>query len=89
MYVVPPPNRADPLSGSTNGSDELMVYQTWKGSNVGFFLFLFLSLLSSIKLFHVVCFILSRFMPALLCDSGAIVVRFSQFEQFSLLVLVY
>lgn len=36
MYVVPPPNRADPLSGSTNGSDELMVYQTWKGSNVGF-----------------------------------------------------
>ncbi|KAL8049162.1 hypothetical protein ABFX02_06G003400 [Erythranthe guttata] len=33
MYVVPPPNRSDPLSGSTNGSDELRVYQTWKGSN--------------------------------------------------------
>lgn len=36
MYVVPPPNRSDPLSGSTNGSDELMVYQAWKGSNVSF-----------------------------------------------------
>ncbi|KAL3630864.1 hypothetical protein CASFOL_023848 [Castilleja foliolosa] len=34
MYVVPPPNRSDPLSGSTNGSDGLRVYQTWKGSNV-------------------------------------------------------
>ncbi|GER46816.1 DHHC-type zinc finger family protein [Striga asiatica] len=33
MYVVPPPNRSDPLSGSANGSDELRVYQTWKGSN--------------------------------------------------------
>ncbi|PIM97621.1 Protein S-acyltransferase [Handroanthus impetiginosus] len=33
MYVVPPPNRSDPLSGSTNGSDELRIYQTWKGSN--------------------------------------------------------
>ncbi|KAL1547400.1 putative protein S-acyltransferase 7 [Salvia divinorum] len=33
MYVVPPPNRADPLAGSNNGSDELMVYQIWKGSN--------------------------------------------------------
>lgn len=36
MYVVPPPNRSDPLSGSTNGSDELRIYQTWKGSNVSF-----------------------------------------------------
>lgn len=33
MYVVPPPKGADPLSGSTNGSDDLRIYQTWKGSN--------------------------------------------------------
>lgn len=33
MYVVPPPKQADPLGGSTNGSDELLVYQAWKGSN--------------------------------------------------------
>ncbi|KAK4477300.1 hypothetical protein RD792_016515 [Penstemon davidsonii] len=32
MYVVPPP-KSDPLSGSTDGSDELRIYQTWKGSN--------------------------------------------------------
>ncbi|KAL3630857.1 putative protein S-acyltransferase 7 [Castilleja foliolosa] len=37
MYVVPPPNRSDPLSGSANGSDGLRVHQTWKGSN-NFFL---------------------------------------------------
>lgn len=30
MYVVPPPNRSDPLSGSTA---DLRIYQTWKGSN--------------------------------------------------------
>ncbi|KAL2552627.1 putative protein S-acyltransferase 7 [Forsythia ovata] len=33
MYVVPPPKRPDPLSGSTDGSDTLRIYQTWKGSN--------------------------------------------------------
>ncbi|KAI4348352.1 hypothetical protein L6164_009086 [Bauhinia variegata] len=33
MYVVPPPQRSDPGSGSTGGSDDLLVYQTWKGSN--------------------------------------------------------
>ncbi|VFQ80010.1 unnamed protein product [Cuscuta campestris] len=33
MYVVPPPKGADPLSGSTNGSDDWRIYQTWKGSN--------------------------------------------------------
>ncbi|KAL6509148.1 putative protein S-acyltransferase 7 [Orobanche gracilis] len=33
MYVVPPPNRSNPLYGSADGSDELRVYQTWKGSN--------------------------------------------------------
>ncbi|KAL2455568.1 putative protein S-acyltransferase 7 [Forsythia ovata] len=34
MHVVPPPTkRPDPLSGSTNGSDDLRIYQTWKGSN--------------------------------------------------------
>lgn len=36
MYVVPPPKRSDPLSGSTNGSDNLRIYQTWKGSNIFF-----------------------------------------------------
>lgn len=35
MYVVPPPQRSD--SGS-NG--DLRVYQTWKGSNVSFWIFL-------------------------------------------------
>jgi len=30
MYVVPPPQRSDPASGS----DDLLVYQAWKGSNV-------------------------------------------------------
>ncbi|KAI4350472.1 hypothetical protein L6164_004924 [Bauhinia variegata] len=33
MYVVPPPQRSDPGSGSTGGSSDLRVYQTWKGSN--------------------------------------------------------
>ncbi|CAI9758520.1 unnamed protein product [Fraxinus pennsylvanica] len=34
MHVVPPPTqRTDPLPGSTNGSDALRIYQTWKGSN--------------------------------------------------------
>ncbi|CAH9144489.1 unnamed protein product [Cuscuta epithymum] len=33
MYVVPPPKGSDPPSGSTNGSDDLRIYQTWKGSN--------------------------------------------------------
>ncbi|KAI7727847.1 hypothetical protein M8C21_013782 [Ambrosia artemisiifolia] len=37
MYVVPPPKHSDPLSGSTNGTDALRVYQTWKGSNIFFF----------------------------------------------------
>ncbi|KAF5763950.1 putative protein S-acyltransferase [Helianthus annuus] len=36
MYVVPPPKRSDPLSGSTNGTDSLRVYQAWKGSNIFF-----------------------------------------------------
>lgn len=36
MYVVPPPQRSDPGSNS-----DLRVYQTWKGSNVSFFFFLF------------------------------------------------
>jgi hypothetical protein len=30
MYVVPPPQRSDPGSGSA----DLRVYQAWKGSNV-------------------------------------------------------
>ncbi|XP_028780267.1 probable protein S-acyltransferase 7 [Neltuma alba] len=33
MYVVPPPQRTDPVSGSTGGSSDLRVYQAWKGSN--------------------------------------------------------
>ncbi|KAL6499088.1 hypothetical protein OROGR_028109 [Orobanche gracilis] len=33
-YVVPPPNRSNRLYGSTDGSDELRVYQTSKGSNM-------------------------------------------------------
>ncbi|CAA3024548.1 probable S-acyltransferase 7 [Olea europaea subsp. europaea] len=34
MHVVTPPTqRTDPLSGSTNGSGDLRIYQTWKGSN--------------------------------------------------------
>ncbi|XP_022894349.1 probable protein S-acyltransferase 7 [Olea europaea var. sylvestris] len=33
MYVVPPPKRNDPSFGSTDGSDTLRIYQTWKGSN--------------------------------------------------------
>lgn len=38
MYVVPPPSKgSDPLSGST---DELRIYQAWKGSNVSYFLLL-------------------------------------------------
>lgn len=37
MYVVPPPKRSDPLSGSVNGSDDLRIYQAWKGSNIFFF----------------------------------------------------
>lgn len=41
MYVVPPPKRSDRLSGSTNASDALRVYQTWKGSNVSFSSFFF------------------------------------------------
>lgn len=36
MYVVPPPQRSD--SGS-NG--DLRVYQTWKGSNVSFFIYFY------------------------------------------------
>ena len=32
MYVVPPPQRLDPGSGS----GDLRVYQAWKGSNVSF-----------------------------------------------------
>ncbi|CAI9111626.1 OLC1v1011888C1 [Oldenlandia corymbosa var. corymbosa] len=36
MYVVPPPKRPDPLSGSTIGSDDVRVFQTWKGSNIFF-----------------------------------------------------
>ncbi|KAM3286858.1 putative protein S-acyltransferase 7 isoform X1 [Capsicum chacoense] len=34
MYVVPPPKRTDPLSGSINDSVDLRIYQTWKGSNI-------------------------------------------------------
>ncbi|KAH6781837.1 DHHC-type zinc finger family protein [Perilla frutescens var. hirtella] len=33
MYVVPPPKGSDKLSGSQTGSDELRIYQAWKGSN--------------------------------------------------------
>uniref|UniRef100_A0A5B7A7P7 S-acyltransferase n=1 Tax=Davidia involucrata TaxID=16924 RepID=A0A5B7A7P7_DAVIN len=36
MYVVPPPKRSDPISGSTSGSDDLQIYQIWKGSNIFF-----------------------------------------------------
>ncbi|XP_041004211.1 probable protein S-acyltransferase 7 [Juglans microcarpa x Juglans regia] len=32
MYVVPPPQRSDPESGST----DLRIYQAWKGSNIFF-----------------------------------------------------
>lgn len=34
MYLVPPPKRPDPLSGSALPSDALRIFQTWKGSNV-------------------------------------------------------
>ncbi|PON95428.1 Zinc finger, DHHC-type, palmitoyltransferase [Trema orientale] len=33
MYVVPPPQRSDPGSGSGFGAGDLRVYQAWKGSN--------------------------------------------------------
>ncbi|KAL0549653.1 hypothetical protein IC582_014140 [Cucumis melo] len=36
MYVVPPPQRSDPISGSSSGSTDLRVYQAWKGSNIFF-----------------------------------------------------
>ncbi|XAR58311.1 Protein S-acyltransferase [Bertholletia excelsa] len=36
MYVVPPPKRSDPMAGSTGGSDDLRIYQTWKASNIFF-----------------------------------------------------
>lgn len=39
MYVVPPPQRSDPGSGSAFGSGDLRVYQAWKGSNVSHFCF--------------------------------------------------
>ena len=41
--MVPPPQRSDPLSGSSGGSTDLRVFQAWKGSNVSrdFHLFLF------------------------------------------------
>ncbi|KAL6501499.1 hypothetical protein OROGR_026632 [Orobanche gracilis] len=32
-YAIPPPNRSNPLYRSTDGSDELRVYRTWKDSN--------------------------------------------------------
>ncbi|KAJ4823198.1 putative protein S-acyltransferase 7 [Turnera subulata] len=35
MYVVPPPQRSDPGSNG-GGSGDLLVYQTWKGSNIFF-----------------------------------------------------
>lgn len=35
MYVVPPPQRSD-LGSAGGGSDDLRVYQTWKGSNIFF-----------------------------------------------------
>lgn len=35
MYVVPPPKQA-PVAGSSCGSDDLLTYQTWKGSNIFF-----------------------------------------------------
>lgn len=34
--MAPPPKRTDPLSGSTNASDVLRIYQAWKGSNIFF-----------------------------------------------------
>ncbi|XP_047314596.1 probable protein S-acyltransferase 7 [Impatiens glandulifera] len=34
MYVVPPPKRTDSITGSTTDSEDLRVYQTWKGSNI-------------------------------------------------------
>lgn len=36
MYVVPPPQRSDPASGSAGASTDSRVYQIWKGSNVSF-----------------------------------------------------
>ncbi|KAH7847578.1 hypothetical protein Vadar_027753 [Vaccinium darrowii] len=36
MYVVPPPKHPDPVSGSSSGSGDLLIYQAWKGSNIFF-----------------------------------------------------
>ncbi|KAK9925555.1 hypothetical protein M0R45_033877 [Rubus argutus] len=36
MYVVPPPQRSDPASGSAGASTDSRVYQIWKGSNIFF-----------------------------------------------------
>ncbi|XAR52035.1 Protein S-acyltransferase [Bertholletia excelsa] len=36
MYVVPPPKRMDPMSGSTDGSDDVRIYRAWKGNNIFF-----------------------------------------------------
>lgn len=33
MYVVHPPKQGDPLSGSTSASNDVRIYQIWKGSN--------------------------------------------------------
>ncbi|KAG6412664.1 hypothetical protein SASPL_125348 [Salvia splendens] len=33
MYVVPPPKGSDKVGGSETGSDEVRIYQAWKGSN--------------------------------------------------------
>ncbi|KAF7819376.1 putative protein S-acyltransferase 7 [Senna tora] len=38
MFVVPPPQRSDPGSGSTGGAGDLRVYEIWRGSN-GRFIF--------------------------------------------------
>ncbi|XP_042001507.1 probable protein S-acyltransferase 7 [Salvia splendens] len=33
MYVVPPPKGSDKVGGSETGSDEVRIYQAWKGNN--------------------------------------------------------
>jgi palmitoyltransferase ZDHHC9/14/18 len=37
MYVVPPPKRPDPVSEFNSGSDDVRIYQIWKGSNIFYF----------------------------------------------------